>query len=190
MTDTRCKLEEAKYFLGQMEDKVWNPMTFAYTLSAFLSAARSVTLFMQKEFQHFSEFDKWYKNKREEMKNYDYEFFKDLRNETIHRRPVLPTRSSSAEFFVNGVSIGTSILPSTTKINDVTEIIRSKNVSIIIDKDNNVVSRQLSTSPHESNVNAHIPYYVKGKDILKLCSKHLARAEKLVEECEKQFCKV
>jgi len=187
MTDTRCKLEEAKYFLGQMEDTVWNPMTFAYNLSAFLSAARSVIFFMQKEFQHFSRFDKWYKNKREEMKNYDYEFFKDLRNETMHRRPVLPTRSPFAEFFVNGVSIGTNVISPKNK--GVTEIIHSKNVSVIIDEDNNIVPRQSTMSPHESKVTAHLPYYVEGKkeDIVKLCSKHIANLEKLVDECEKRF---
>ncbi|MDD2665707.1 MAG: hypothetical protein PHD13_03985 [Methanocellales archaeon] len=187
MTDTRRKLEEAKYFLDQMGDKIENPRTFAYNLSAFLSATRSVTFIMQYEFKTFSEFDKWYKNKQKEMENDDFKLFNELRVKTIHLRPILPI--CLTEFFVNGVSIGTSTISPTIKINGVTEIIRSKNVSIIIDKDNNVVPRRLSKSPHESKVNIHREYYIEEakEDILKLCSKHLARVEKLVEECEKQF---
>jgi len=56
MSDTRQKLEEAKYF-------------FKYNLSAFLSAARSVTLIMQKEFGKVSDFKDWYTEKQSMMRS-------------------------------------------------------------------------------------------------------------------------
>ncbi|MCD6209368.1 MAG: hypothetical protein J7J01_00480 [Methanophagales archaeon] len=49
-TDTREKLLEARYFLEQMKERQSDQDAFKYNLSAFLAAARSVTLIMQKEF--------------------------------------------------------------------------------------------------------------------------------------------
>ena len=59
---TRRKLDEAKFFLGQMETCVrqsaeqssreWS--VFGYYLSAFISAARSVTFALQKENKELS----------------------------------------------------------------------------------------------------------------------------------------
>jgi hypothetical protein len=41
---------------------------FKFNLSAFLSAARSITLVMQKEYAHAEDFKNWYKPKQEEMR--------------------------------------------------------------------------------------------------------------------------
>jgi len=52
MTNTRIKLEEAKYFFKRMNEEVANRDPFKYNLSAFLAAARSVTFVMHSEFKH------------------------------------------------------------------------------------------------------------------------------------------
>jgi hypothetical protein len=49
MSNPRHKLEEAEYFLEGMNRNVKNVKIFTFNLSAFITAARSVTLFMQAE---------------------------------------------------------------------------------------------------------------------------------------------
>lgn len=56
MSDTREKLQESEYFLGLMTLTQAERDTFKYNLSAFLSASRSVTLIMQKEYDRISGF--------------------------------------------------------------------------------------------------------------------------------------
>lgn len=46
MTDTRRKLEEAEYFFKQMKESIEDDKIFSYNLSAFVTAARSISLFM------------------------------------------------------------------------------------------------------------------------------------------------
>ena len=45
----RYKIGEAKFFLAKMEESVHNQETFRYYLSAFLTAARSVTQYAREE---------------------------------------------------------------------------------------------------------------------------------------------
>src|SRR5437016_5202007 len=67
MSDTKYKLNEAKYFLGQMHSNIDNHEVFQYLLSACISALRSVTLFMQEEYTHTPNFSDWYKSKQAQM---------------------------------------------------------------------------------------------------------------------------
>jgi hypothetical protein len=57
---TRTKLEEARFFLSQMEAAQFQHPTFAYHLSAFVSAARSVLWVMRHEFHEVPGWDTWY----------------------------------------------------------------------------------------------------------------------------------
>jgi hypothetical protein len=62
MTDIRHKLEEAQYFFKQMKESIDDDEIFSFNLSAFLTAARSISLFMQREFIRSTlRFDDWYK---------------------------------------------------------------------------------------------------------------------------------
>jgi hypothetical protein len=62
--DTQQKYNEAEYFLEMMKENDENRQRFKYNLSAFLSAARSVTFVLQKECSKNPEFKEWYfKNK-------------------------------------------------------------------------------------------------------------------------------
>lgn len=64
MTDTRRKLEEAVYFFEELKRNIEDDRIFSFNLSAFVAAARSVTLLMQKEFKHTPKFEDWYTNKQ------------------------------------------------------------------------------------------------------------------------------
>jgi hypothetical protein len=64
---------------------------FKFHLSSFLSAMRSISLIMQKEYAQSSGFGKWYEHQQEEMrKDKLLKFFLELRNTTIHQKQVNP----------------------------------------------------------------------------------------------------
>ena len=173
MSNTRQKLEEAKYFLSQMQANIENPKNFAFNLSAFLSAARSVTFVMRSEFARFSGFDGWYKSKQEEMNgDGDFKFFNDMRVVTIHQRTVTPHRKTH-------ITISETISASLTRK--------------VVDKDGNVVSERTSEpkaekSPEEKVTIKHSWYFEErpDEDLLELCNAYVQKLEKLVDECEKR----
>ena len=61
MTSTERKLDEARYFLGQL--KTHDPY-FDYILSAFLNAARSTAWVMRYEFGKVEGWESWFNNTR------------------------------------------------------------------------------------------------------------------------------
>jgi hypothetical protein len=70
VSGTQDKLLEAKYFLQQMKQNRDKRNEFRWNLSAFLTAARSITLMMQAEYSNKVEgFDEWYNRKQKEMKD-------------------------------------------------------------------------------------------------------------------------
>jgi hypothetical protein len=81
VSDTRFKLQEAEYFLEQMKNNVDNYAHFAFNLSAFVSATRSVTLVMQYQYKIRVNTEEsssiWYReNVQEVLKRYeDAKFF-------------------------------------------------------------------------------------------------------------------
>ena len=52
MSDARHKLDEAQYFLELANNNIEDDKIFSFNISAFLAAARSVTYFMQYEFNN------------------------------------------------------------------------------------------------------------------------------------------
>jgi hypothetical protein len=63
----RQKFEEAAYFYNGMVAHRLNVIVFPYYLSGFLSAFRSVTFYMQKQYAHDARFKSWYPQKQVEM---------------------------------------------------------------------------------------------------------------------------
>ena len=62
---------------------------FAYNLSAFLSAARTITWYMQKQYKHRDGFAQWYCQKQIEMSaDPELEYLNDARVEAVHTEPV------------------------------------------------------------------------------------------------------
>lgn len=73
MTSTRQKLNEAGFFLAKLDEHYFDyvrgmfgenrpPPVFAYYLSAFLSAARSVTWVMRHEYVRVPGWEEWFKS--------------------------------------------------------------------------------------------------------------------------------
>jgi hypothetical protein len=61
---TRRKIREAEYFLSTMKQAFEDDNAFPYNLSAFLSAARSITWHMQEQYKHRDGFKEWYQNQK------------------------------------------------------------------------------------------------------------------------------
>jgi hypothetical protein len=74
-----------------MKDTAAEAGPFKYNLSAFLSAARSVTLFLQKEYAATPGFEEWWAARQVELRaDTRMSFFNEKRVETIHIRPLAP----------------------------------------------------------------------------------------------------
>jgi hypothetical protein len=178
MSNTREKLEEAKYFLEQMQVCVEDSKKFAFNLSAFLSAARSVTFIMQSEFKSSPEFSHWYKDKQKEMNNdEDFRFFNNLRVATIHQKTVVPHKKTE-------IDISASIT--------ISYIIK------VIDKEGNVISERTSEpkktdSPKETEVTVKHSWYFEerpNEELLGLCDKYIQKIEKWLRNAKNNFIKI
>ena len=102
MTNTREKLGEAKYFFERMIEKQSECEAFQYNLSAFLSAARSITLIMQTEFDKVLGFKEWYANKQTHvLADKTMKFLNNKRVMTIHQKPVRPRVNVAANVTLN-----------------------------------------------------------------------------------------
>jgi hypothetical protein len=88
-TRTQDKLQEASYFRHRLKDTAGNRDEFRWNLTAFISAARSVTLIMQTEYTHRDGFLAWYEPKRQELiADSLMGFLHDKRNEVLHKTVV------------------------------------------------------------------------------------------------------
>src|SRR4051812_42099977 len=92
MWGTRHKLEETRFFLGQLEEHCYDKLKahliddnaaviFPYYLSAFISAARSVTWIMRSEYGAFDGWEVWWKSQAPEASMAELlQLFTRLRN--------------------------------------------------------------------------------------------------------------
>jgi hypothetical protein len=179
MTETRHKLDEAKRFLKRMENvqSGSNSTTqegideFSDFLSAFLSAARSVTLFMQVEFTDVPKFQEWYNAEQGKMKSDPImRFLLEQRNITIHY-------DGHKTIQLHGLVRG--------------------DIGILF---------KLAASPDEipetqpsppnpaiaSDAHSWIFGEIPGSDLTKkkvvpVCEEHIAKLERLLDECESRF---
>ena len=83
---TEIKLEEARFYLELLRKNAPHQAIVIFALSAFLSAARSVTLYLQAEGKDKPGFKEWYEQKREELKTNEFaRFLVDTRNISAHK---------------------------------------------------------------------------------------------------------
>jgi hypothetical protein len=98
------KFNEAAYFFNQLIATTNNTRTFPFNLSAFLSALRSTTFYLQVQYGHEQRFAEWYGRAQETMKNDPVlKMLKELRTETIHQKPVTLLVNSGPRFHENPI---------------------------------------------------------------------------------------
>lgn len=83
------KLREAIYFFNRMLETRTNVYQFPFYFSAFLSALRSVTYYLQAQFGGDVAFTVWYEKKQAAMRGDPLlRMLKEMRNEALHARPI------------------------------------------------------------------------------------------------------
>jgi len=89
-SDTEIKIAECHFFLNLVEQNASHQAVMYFGLSAFLAAARSVTLYLQAEGCKSSGFEEWYAGVQARLKDDEVaRFLKDLRDEALHARYTL-----------------------------------------------------------------------------------------------------
>jgi hypothetical protein len=99
MPSAHDKVREAHYFIHQLIQNYHYPHPFRYYLSAFLSAARSITFMLQKELAHRDGFPGWYEPQRQRMEQDDeLRFLNKLRVGVVHEGSLVPNSTAWVGF--------------------------------------------------------------------------------------------
>jgi len=163
---TRDKVKEAEYFLSKMRETFEDDDIFSYNLSAFLSAARSITWYMKKQYRHREGFNEWYCQKQIEMKtDRELKYLNEARVENVHKTPV-PTGSTRQ---------GAIRIDAIVAKEGVSEAKQPKKGEY--------------KSPEQRNQRTVRRFFPKFKDIdvIEFCEKQLKKLADIVQECESNF---
>jgi len=155
-----------------------DPQILGFNLSAFVSAARSVTLFMQTECSESLHFNKWYESKQEEMRNdFTTKFFNELRRYTIHIHSIKMKRDISVKINEPPISISESVAVQVIRNGRVIQHSSSPQT-------NSATSGNASDTCSTQEIKMHFEERPQD-DGIELCESHLMRIEQLVEECSR-----
>lgn len=183
VTRTQYKLEEARFFLAHL-DKHWRhvPQVDFY-LSAFVSAARSVTWIMKSEFSHLSGWVKWYESKkpsttiRELLKKMNDLRVRATKTEPLKTRTLanvtIPPEEVTPKLlaFLQGGAVGQVQL----------EPVDPTNTVFLVKVDGEVLAKA-----HLKSAEHGLPEF-EGRDAKDVCREYLNELERLVTECHEKF---
>jgi hypothetical protein len=204
ISDTRFKLQEAEYFLNQMKKTADDMTEFIFNQIAFVSAARSVTFVMQKEYKKSEGEDcegeddpfwKWYVlNVQEPLKkDEDAVYFNILRVKFLHTEgnPRGDLRKVVTKTFVARYNI----------IGSTTENMEDKSTDHNLEQESTILPQQspqptITDDPEAQDLNEKYFWILvdiedkaktSKKYVFPTCEKYHQRLRFLVNECEKQF---
>jgi len=161
---TRHKSREAEHFLSMIKQSFEDDEKFSFNLSAFLSAARSITWYLQKQYAHSNGFTEWYlQNKIKMSADPELKYLNEIRVEDVKREPVKTGTTHAITF---GVSVVFGETPSKSE-----------------------QTKEDESPPIQSSTKIIRRFFPKfGKiDVIEFCENQLKKLNKIVEECEKQF---
>jgi hypothetical protein len=154
--------------------------TFKYNLSAFLSAARSVTFIMQKEFDKVPGFAKWYSIQQDKMRADEKMKILDAKRDvTIHRESVRPH-----------ACVEVSITEHITVTDSVSvTVIRADGT---VEQQNSINSIHPSPPPAPTETESAVKwrwYFDEAPytDVITVCKEYISKLESIVAECERLF---
>ncbi len=176
--DTLRRFQESEILLNQAVNNVEIQIAFTANLNAFLSAARSITLVMQKEFSGRPGFEKWYTSTRDEMKRDDiFEFFKKERNKSLKEKSV--GKTIRIETRIEG-----SFGPGTTHVIPMGTM---GDAGFIIDNESPILRDGKPIEMERNTTKAYIFEERPNDDAIGLCRTYLERLRPLVEEAYSRF---
>ena len=180
--DTQQNYNEAEYFLEMMKGNDENRQRFEYNLSAFLSAARSVTFVLQKESSKNPEFDEWYCKKQMQMKRDKlFKFLKKKRDSGIHKKIIKPRAEISTTIPFSGAGS-----PS------IESIVRKADGAIKdYESSESSAKPKLASKPNGIEETKYKWFFndwpEPDEDVITLCEKYLNDLKIIVEEAESKF---
>ncbi|MBI3251861.1 MAG: hypothetical protein HYZ52_00880 [Candidatus Omnitrophica bacterium] len=175
MTATADKLNEAKYFLDRAKESPFHTDAFRYNISAFLSASRSITFMMKKEFFSVPGFEKWYEKKVGEMRQDKFMKYLDRQRDiTIHERPVQSHPHVSLIEETTGEGTKDLVV--------LYHLMGTGGATV-----NVVRSRPLITTAKPTGKIRCCFDDILDEDVMTLCEKHIAKLSKITNECESNF---
>ena len=139
---------------------------FSFNMSAFLSAARSITWHMQKQYAGHGVFDEWYSQKQAEISSDpELKYLNELRVEEVHREPVQTGATRQVSYGISAV-FGKDTAPDG----------QTKGAEPKAD----------ARSVGPKTVRRFLPEF-GNMEVLEFCENQLAKLNRLVKECERQF---
>jgi hypothetical protein len=168
---TRHKIQEAEYFLFKTKPTLEDDNVFYYNLSAFLSAARSITYYMQKQYKtgkskkDKKDFDEWYRPKQQKMRDDpELKYLITARDAAIHIETI-----ETGATRIKASSVGLTVGKDTPEAEQVKE-----------------AESKPSAQSSPKTVRRFFPEF-KDMDVMEFGEKQLVKLTKIVEECEKRF---
>lgn len=185
---TRFKLREAKYFLDKArlayttykEDTTdENRDVLLFSLDSFFSAARSITFYMQKQYNSKPCFEDWYSSKQKDMKgDNELKFLNKLRVDFIHiKTPIIATVREATYMLAAYVKYADNhpLKGTEPPLTDIQPVIpfdtQIKTLEVIFDTNEYAANEGLG----------------KDTEVLPFCDRQLHKFEDLIDECEKRF---
>ena len=177
ITDLQEKLNEAQYFLRRMKEVANDREHFRWNLSAFLSAARSVTMIMNVQYARSDGYEGWLDGK---IKEADLrtggmvKYLKEQRRLTVHVRPLRPSAFIQVDLTMH-LDIG---INAPTVITGTSSTLATKSISQPLKVESTVESTRKQT------------YYfddIKDRDILSICGSYIEEIKAIAAECERKF---
>lgn len=184
MNRTRQKLEEAEFFLEQLDQHYYDDLqhllaskhfkpVFQHFLNAFVASARSVTWVMQSEYGSRARWREWYEQQNAPADMAELlEVFRDLRNRAVKAEPLSPGRAIG---FLDQMPANRQRDPRLPKFK----------ISIAPVNEDGSTGQLL--------VEGEIGSYCwtldefEGEDLLPACRRYFQFLRDLVERCESQF---
>lgn len=182
-TSTNFKLEEAKFFYSHLEQHWRHLPQIEFYLSAFVSAARSVTWVMKHEYGRRSGWQEWYDSKkpashvRELLKKMNDVRVRSTKTEPIRTRTTakvsIPPEQLTAEieYLLRPGSGAQVCLEPTDSSNTEVRVIVNGQV---------LATAKIDAAEHE------IPEF-HGRNAKDVCAEYLSEIIALVSECEAKF---
>jgi hypothetical protein len=185
MADTRERLDEARFFLSELQSRYHNMPTFRYYLNAFITSARSVSWIMKAEFNDVEGWAEWYKSKQPTPE--EQLLLKqttDARNRSQKQGPLKPVYQLTV--IVDAADMPVDIEELKKKMIGKTFLLDVKGVS-------EDMSQEVLIVGDENDFVGEVErFFMKlddfqNEDVLKICSSYFSFLERMVDECEQLF---
>lgn len=182
-TRTGFKLEEARFFLAHLEKHWRHVPQYEFYLSAFISAARSVTWVMRYEYGRFPGWEAWFKARQPPA---------HLR-EVLRKMNDLRVRSTKSEPVRTRTTVRFTVPPEhiTPEVEQALRPGTGTQIHIVPTDETNteanlVAGNRILAKGRIEHVEHEVPEFA-GSDSKDICRQYLQELEALVAECEARF---